>query len=185
MPAPRTTLQKTSREITKRDSTRYMIAWTNPISNETIQIRITHTRGYLAAGQDHIEVRVQKPRGARLPITETGYRSHFISATELINAGGPVTFVTAWIEREAKSRDWQKHESARAQGNLFDWADQAKQVAKRQPRATTAKRTPTPRRRVVPDPDHVADLELSDSQRGKRMAARDRGKPVAKPKGVE
>lgn len=34
------------------------------------------------------------------PISETGYRSHFCSR-ELVEAvGGPVAFVTAWLERE-------------------------------------------------------------------------------------
>ena len=39
----------------------------------------------------------------------------------------------------------------------------------------------TPARRVTPDPDHTADLEMSDGQRMKRMADRARGKPVKRP----
>lgn len=183
MAAIRTKLSKAARAIAKRSSTRYAIEWTNPISNEVVQIRVTHTRGYLGAGQDHVEVQVQKPRGAGLPITETGYRSHFITATDLINAGGPVTFVQAWIDREAKSRNWQRRETAKAQANLFEWADQAKQATKRAAKGKLAK-SPSARRRVVPDPDHIADLEIADGQKAKRMAARVRGKPVAKPRGA-
>ena len=46
------------------------------------------------------------------------------------------------------------------------------------------KRKQSPRRRVTPDPDYVADLENNDGQIRKRMAERDRGKPVAKPRGL-
>lgn len=56
---------------------------------------------------------------APIPITETGYLSHFIATVELVNAGGAVTFVTAWLDREASSKAWRKREFARRQGDLF------------------------------------------------------------------
>ena len=111
--------------------TRYEIAWTNPLSNETIKIRITHARDYLSSGSDHIEVESIKPSRAPLPITETGYRSHFMPALELMNAGGPVTFVTAWIEHEAKGNAWSKAATAKQQGDLFSWADAQGEVGTR------------------------------------------------------
>ena len=45
------------------------------------------------------------------------------------------------------------------------------------------KRSRASRSRVVPDPDFVADQEMSDSQRRKRMEQQRRGKPVNRPKG--
>ena len=42
------------------------------------------------------------------------------------------------------------------------------------------KRVPVTRH-VIPDPDHIADLEMSDGQRMKRMADRAAGKPVKRP----
>lgn len=111
--------------------TRYEIAWTNPLSNETIKIRITHARDYLSSGSDHIEVESIKPRKAPLPITDTGYRSHFLSALELMNAGGPVTFVKTWIERDSKGKAWSKAATAKQQGDLFSWADARGEVGKR------------------------------------------------------
>lgn len=185
MPARQTKLAKAAGAVTKRRSSRYAIRWTNPISNEVVHIRITHTVSYLVSGQDHIEVQVRNPQGARLPITETGYRSHFIPTTELINAGGPVTFVTAWIDKEAKSRDWQRRESTRAQGNLFDWAEHRATISKPMPKQKSLKTGAVPRRRVVADPDHIADLEMTDGQKARRMAARERGKPPKPPRGVE
>lgn len=53
---------------------------------------------------DHIEIMTagRKP----LPITETGYRSHFISVGAVQDYGGPVAFVTAWLDQEAKRVGW-------------------------------------------------------------------------------
>lgn len=112
---------------------RHEIAWHDPITGQTVRIRITHSRDYLGQGQDHIEVESIAPKRAPLPITNTGYRSHFLPALELINAGGPVTFVTAWIEREAGAKAWRAAVDARAQGDLFQWADAQAEVGVRRP----------------------------------------------------
>ena len=71
------------------------------------------------------------PKKTPLPITETGYRSHFLSPLELVNDGGPVTFVTAWLDREAKGKDWQKRQAVRSQGDLFQWAEAQVEVGAR------------------------------------------------------
>lgn len=109
--------------------TRYEIQWLNPVSNEPVTIRITHARDYLSSGSDHIEVESIKPKKAPLPITETGYRSHFMPPLDLINAGGPVTFVNAWLAEEAKGKAWSNAAKAQAQGDLFSWADANDEVA--------------------------------------------------------
>ncbi len=169
----------TTSEITKRRPapSRYDIVWRNPVTGETVKVRVTHTRNYLVRGQDHIEVESRTPKRAALPITETGYRSHFMAALELINAGGPAVFVTAWIEREAKSKAWLAAATAKAQGDLFGWADGKREATDR------ARKRAVPRRRVVADPDAIADREMSDGQRAKRMAQRDRGKTPKPPRG--
>lgn len=144
---------------------RYEIKWHDPVTEKTLTIRVTHSRDYLGQGQDHIEVESLEPPAhgsgqaakAALPISETGYRSHFISPLELMNDGGPVTFVTAWLEREAKSKDWQKQVARRQQGDLFQWADAQGQVTKRgsvkkksAPNTPTAKQRPAPAKRPKP-----------------------------------
>ncbi len=96
---------------------RYEIDWHDPVTQRTVRIKITHSRDYLGQGQDHVEVESVGPKKSPLPITETGYRSHFIPALELMNAGGPVTFVTAWIEREAKGKTWSKAAAGRISGS--------------------------------------------------------------------
>ena len=117
--------------------TRYEIDWKNPVTSETVRLRITHARDYLSQGTDHLEIQSIKPDKAPLPITATGYLSHFIAPLDLINAGGPVTFVTAWIEREASGKAWTKTATAKAQGDLFHWADAKSEVsAKRKAKPT-------------------------------------------------
>lgn len=106
-----------------KNATVYSILWTDPASGTDITIRITQTRNHLSAGQDHVEIESLKPKHAPLPVTETGYVSHFLPALELVNAGGAVTFVTAWLEREARGKAWQTAVAKRAQGDLFAWAD--------------------------------------------------------------
>lgn len=112
---------------------RYEIAWREPVSGSSMRIKITHSRDYLGQGQDHIEVESVNPKMAPLPITETGYRSHFMPALELLNAGGPVTFVTAWLDREAKGKNWEKRQAVRQQGDLFQWAEANTEVGNRKP----------------------------------------------------
>ncbi len=59
----------------------------------------------------HLEIKSIEPERAPLPITETGYRSHFTSA-EIINAaGGPVAFVRAALEDAAQDADWIRREA--------------------------------------------------------------------------
>lgn len=151
--------------------TRYEIAWTNPLTSETITIRITHSRDYLSSGSDHLEVESIRPKKAPLPITETGYRSHFLPALELMNAGGPVTFVTAWIEQEAKGRAWSKSATARQQGDLFSWAEAQSEVGKRKAGKKSDKRKAP--KVAAGQPISVTDHDGSEAPRRRDgMAAR-------------
>ena len=62
---------------------------------------------------DHIEVSAEDR--AALPITETGYRSHFIACGIVAAHGGAIAFVTAWLEHEASKTGWTRE----AQQSLF------------------------------------------------------------------
>ena len=42
----------------------------------------------------------------QLPMTGTGYRSHFTAAANIEDHGGPEGFVRAWLEEGAKSEKW-------------------------------------------------------------------------------
>ena len=92
----------------KRPAT-YKIIWRD------IHLVIRHELDYLWKGTSHVEVHVVHPKRAPIPITETGYRSHFLPTLDLINEDSAVTFV----EREAKSKTWQQRDFKSRQGDLF------------------------------------------------------------------
>jgi len=76
--------------------------------------------GYISkrfGGMDHVEVR--SAESVPLPITETGYRSLFISSERLEEYDGPKTYVLAWLDHEAQSAVWKRHEADRRQLSLF------------------------------------------------------------------
>ena len=58
----------------------------------------------------HLEVRSLKPDCAPLPITETGYRSHFHQVGEMKKfEKGVVECVKDWLDAEANSRAWREY----------------------------------------------------------------------------
>jgi len=61
------------------------------------------------------------PPKAKLPITETGFRSHFHPAgmIEAEYGGDVVKAVNAWLDKEAKSKVWKEHIKATCQMELF------------------------------------------------------------------
>ena len=68
----------------------------------------------------HLEIRSVLPEGAALPITSTGYRSHFhpIGTVEA-HGGDVVAQVTAWLDEEARKPEWRAHVTRSKQGELF------------------------------------------------------------------
>ena len=67
----------------------------------------------------HLEIRVLKPQGAIIPLTDTGYRSHFISSVYVDDAGGAAKYVRAWLDAEAATPVWRRKEDAARQLSLF------------------------------------------------------------------
>lgn len=68
----------------------------------------------------HLEIRSVVPECSPLPITETGYKSHFFQpdSVEFIN-GSLVETVIQWLDDEAKSKEWLDFVEASRQGDLF------------------------------------------------------------------
>ena len=75
----------------------YIITW------RSVEIEITYTPDKFGM-VDHIELRTENK--APLPVTETGYHSHFMNRGAVAHYGGAVTFVTAWLDHEAKRSGW-------------------------------------------------------------------------------
>ena len=67
----------------------------------------------------HLQVRCIHPTDAPLPITGTGYRSHFIAASAIAAGGGPVAYVDVWLTVESDAPSWQAREQATRQLTLL------------------------------------------------------------------
>lgn len=90
-----------------------------------VGLEITFERNWLGMERAHqfvtahLTVTAKTPGRAPLPITETGYRSHFVHPDDVAEAGGPVAYVTEWLNYEAESAGWKAHEQVRRQLSLF------------------------------------------------------------------
>ena len=67
----------------------------------------------------HLEIASIKPDRAPLPMTETGYRSHWLQPEEMDEYGGALNYVEAWLAHAAKSKDWLERKAAFDQLELF------------------------------------------------------------------
>ena len=67
----------------------------------------------------HLELMSLEEPGLPLPVTETGYRSHFTPAKFIDDEGGPIAFVQSWLDDAAKSPKWKEHEAASRQMSLL------------------------------------------------------------------
>lgn len=91
----------------------YKLTW------QGITIRVVHTPRRWSA-IEHLEIRSIAPVGAALPITATGYRSHFVPIGTVDTHGGDlVAQMRAWLDEEAAKSAWLAHIEASRQGELF------------------------------------------------------------------
>ena len=67
----------------------------------------------------HLEIQAVTPERSALPITDTGYRSQFLSRTLIEQAGGPVAYARAWLDHAAKAPPWKKRQEQSRQLSLF------------------------------------------------------------------
>ncbi len=67
----------------------------------------------------HLEIQALSPERAMLPITDTDYRSQFLSARLVEQAGGAVAYARAWLDEAAKAPAWKKREESSRQLSLF------------------------------------------------------------------
>ncbi len=98
-----------------------IIAW------ESITIEVVYERNWLNLGnpeheiaQAHFDIRSVNPERAPLPITETGYRSHFVHPSEVDELGGPSAYVVAWLGEASRQPEWRAIEQRNRQLSLFD-----------------------------------------------------------------
>lgn len=93
----------------------YKIIW------QGIEIEARYEHQSCCADFAHLELKSINPPKARLPMTETGYRSHFHAKGLIENHydGDVVAFVTQWLNAESKSKKWQGYVEDSKQLALF------------------------------------------------------------------
>jgi hypothetical protein len=69
------------------------------------------------AGYAHLQIRSKHSNP--LPITETGYRSHFAHPADVEHYGGPAAYVEAWLDTMAETRAWKRAERDGVQLSMF------------------------------------------------------------------
>ena len=88
-----------------------------------IEIEIRWNPDYLTYDDQtrmaHLEVESISPRRARLPITETGYRSHFTTVEAVQTYVRPEDYVEAWLDQASRSSEWRAFDEAQRQLSLF------------------------------------------------------------------
>jgi hypothetical protein len=85
-----------------------------------IEIEAVYTPRHYGGVIAHLAIRSVAPEGAPLPITSTGYRSHFHQpGTIEANGNDVVAQVTAWLDEESVKPDWLAYLDANRQGELF------------------------------------------------------------------
>lgn len=99
---------------------------TNEIEWDGIRIEIKYEPDWLnmsgrypIEATAHIEIRTIAPARFPLPMTETGYRSHFTCREIVEQEGGPVAFVLGWLDLCASEPLWLKRKAKANQLELF------------------------------------------------------------------
>jgi len=100
--------------MTHRPVESFEIAW------QGISLTVTYEQRWLDSEATSVaHLQIKSATRERLPITATGYRSHFAPAAEIDEAGGPVAFVVGWLDGMAKSAEWKQYAEASRQLSLF------------------------------------------------------------------
>jgi hypothetical protein len=69
------------------------------------QIMVSFQQNWLNSRHWHIELRCDEP----LPVTTTGYRSHFVPDAAFADQGEIVEFVQSWLDTAASRKPWQTY----------------------------------------------------------------------------
>ncbi len=83
---------------------------------EGVEITVSIVTGWPIAEYCHIEIYCEE----KLPITATGYRSHFMVLKKLEPYDSHIEFVTNWLDENALSKEWQANVEQSRQGDLFE-----------------------------------------------------------------
>lgn len=97
------------------DTQHHQFTWTS--GHLSIRVGVTYDTSYGIV--EHLAVESLEPQKARLPITETGYRSHFLEPGTVAAHGGPIEATRKLLEGAANSPEWLEYVSSSRQPSLF------------------------------------------------------------------
>lgn len=83
-----------------------------------IRISLQHVHKYCGV-IEHLEIRAIDPEKAPLPITETGYKSHFVDEASINRYSNPQAYVLAWLDEASSRPEWQRQKEVSSQYSLF------------------------------------------------------------------
>lgn len=86
------------------------------ITWQGIHLTVRHVPDW-GAGFDHIEITSQ--HRSPFPISETGYRSHFLPSHCIEPYGDASGYVQAWLDEAGRSESWKRTERETRQLSLF------------------------------------------------------------------
>ncbi|MCG8328576.1 MAG: hypothetical protein MI974_12865 [Chitinophagales bacterium] len=86
----------------------YQMMW------QEIPVTITYEADWLGLCS-HLQLKANQ----KLPYSETGYRSLYLSKESVIKRGGPVAFATGLLDEMAQSPQWQAYWRDQKQLSLF------------------------------------------------------------------
>ncbi len=85
-----------------------------------IEVKVTYEPDWLGMGYTaHLQLEDVRPERVKLPVTETGYRSHFLSIGRIEAFGGPTAYALGWLDEAAATKEWKAIEAASRQLSLF------------------------------------------------------------------
>jgi len=82
-----------------------------------ICLTVSHKPNWTGCGFDHIEITSRNR--APFPISETGYRSHFLHGDEIRRYGDATAYVQAWLDEAGHTTAWQRIDQETRQLTLF------------------------------------------------------------------
>lgn len=85
-----------------------------------LRCKLVESPDAIHRGQTMLELHLIAARDTPCPLTSTGYRCCFLDTEELANANGAVAYMTAWLDREARTKTYRKTEYRWRQGDLLD-----------------------------------------------------------------
>ena len=109
-----------NKQETNHETLRHTLDWNG------ILIEVRYCRNWSPGYEEvygyamsHIEIESIEPARAVLPLTSTGYKSHFVPKPDVVETGSVLDYVTEALEQAAANPAWKAQELAARQYSLL------------------------------------------------------------------